>query len=170
MPPLLPTLMAFYTASNLPQGTFTVIVVNAAFGSQASSVTLAPGETAALNFGLEQLPSTVQGTVTDAETGDPIINALIQLIDANGILVTQAQTDINGLYQIAGFTAGDYTIAFTNPTFQSQTLSFTSQPNQTSVVNTNLIASPGSITGQVLDAETASPLIGASIQVFPALG
>ncbi|GAB1765757.1 carboxypeptidase regulatory-like domain-containing protein [Priestia megaterium] len=160
----------FYTVSNLPQGTFTVIVVNELFGSQASSVTLVPSETAALNFALEQLPSTVQGTVTDAETGNPIINTLIQLIDANGILVTQTQTDINGFYQIAGFTAGDYTIPFTNPTFQSRTLSFTSQPNQTSVVNANLIASPGAITGQVLDAETASPLIGASIQVFPALG
>ncbi|WWB87080.1 carboxypeptidase regulatory-like domain-containing protein [Priestia aryabhattai] len=159
-----------YAVSHLPQGTFTVIVVNELFGSQASSVTLAPGETAALNFALEQLPSAVQGTVTNAETGVPIINTLIQLIDANGILVTQTQTDINGFYQIAGFTAGDYTIPFTNPTFQSQTLSFTSQPNQTSVVNANLIASPGSITGQVLDAETASPLIGASIQVFPALG
>lgn len=160
----------FYSAPNLPQGTFTVIVLDPAFSSQASSVTLEPGEIETVNFALQQLPSTVQGTITDADTGQPLINTLVSLFDDTGILVTQTQTDINGFYQINGFAAGNYTNTFTNPDFQSQSFSFTAQPNQTSVINAALIADPGGITGQVFDGQTFTPLAGASVLVYPAIG
>lgn len=160
----------FYSAANLPQGTFTVIVLDPLFSSQASTVALEPGEIEDVNFALEQLPSAVQGTITDADTGQPLINTLVSLFDDTGILVTQTQTDINGFYQINGFSAGNYTNTFTNPNFQSQSFSFTAEPNQTSVINAALLADPGGITGQVFDGQTFTPLAGASVLVYPALG
>ncbi|MBY0090740.1 carboxypeptidase regulatory-like domain-containing protein [Priestia aryabhattai] len=158
----------FYVLSNLPQGTFNVIVIDPDFGFQSSSVTLNPGETIVLNFNLEQLPSTVQGTVSNQDTSEPLINTLILLIDNNGILITQTQTDINGFYQITGFSAGQYTLSFINPLFQSKTLGFISEPGETSEVNAALASNPGALTGQIFDSQTLAPLIGASVRVFPA--
>ncbi|MED4278752.1 carboxypeptidase regulatory-like domain-containing protein, partial [Priestia megaterium] len=156
-----------YALSNLPQGTFNVIVIDPDFGSQSSSVTLNPGETIALNFALEQLPSTVQGTVISQDTSELLINTLVLLIDNKGILITQTQPDINGFYQITGFSAGQYTLSFINPLFQSKTLGFISEPGETSVVNVALTSNPGTITGQIFDSQTLNPLIGASVRVFP---
>ncbi|MEI2325688.1 carboxypeptidase regulatory-like domain-containing protein [Priestia megaterium] len=157
-----------YILSNLPQGSFTVIVIDPDYSSQSSSVTLTPGARSNLNFNLQQLPSSIQGNIINQDTSEPLINTLVQLIDNNGILITQAQTDINGFYQITGFSAGQYTLSFINPLFQSQTVSFISEPGETSVINVELISNPGAITGQIFDSQTLAPLIGASVRVFPA--
>ncbi|MED4051937.1 carboxypeptidase regulatory-like domain-containing protein [Priestia megaterium] len=156
-----------YILSNLPQGSFTVVVIDPDYSSQSSSVTLTPGATINLNFNLQQLPSSIQGNIINQDTSEPLINTLVQLIDNNGILITQAQTDINGFYQITGFSAGQYTLSFINPLFQSQKVSFISEPGETSVVNVALVSNPGAITGKILDSQTLAPLIGASVRVFP---
>ncbi|MFG6149247.1 carboxypeptidase regulatory-like domain-containing protein [Halobacillus sp. B23F22_1] len=159
----------FYLIPGLPQGSFTIIATAPNYGTQASSVLLEPGETIIRDFILTQLVSSVTGTVTDAGTGEPLINVLIQLLDTNGILIGSFQTDPNGTYLIEDFTPGSYILTFTQHDYQSQSLSFSTMPEETATVNARLAADPGTLSGVVLDNES-NPLIGASVRVFPALG
>ncbi|RDY67621.1 PEGA domain-containing protein, partial [Halobacillus trueperi] len=158
-----------YLIPSLPQGSFTIIVTAQGYGTETASVLLEPGSTATQNFTLTQLVSNVEGIVTDAESEDPLPDVLIQLFNTNGILIGSFQTAVDGTYRIEGFTPGQYTITFSRPDYQTQSIGFMTNPNETAVVNASLIADPGAITGQVLDPES-NPLIGASVRVFPSLG
>ncbi|QAS52292.1 carboxypeptidase regulatory-like domain-containing protein [Halobacillus litoralis] len=158
-----------YLVPSLPQGSFTIIVTAAVYGTETASVLLEPGSTVTQNFTLTQLVSNVDGTVTDANTGDPLPDVLIQLFNTNGVLIGSFQTAVDGSYRIEDFTPGQYTITFSRPDYQTQSIGLMTNPNETAVVNAILIADPGEITGQVLDSE-ANPLIGASVRVFPSSG
>ncbi|MFQ3545546.1 carboxypeptidase regulatory-like domain-containing protein [Halobacillus rhizosphaerae] len=158
-----------YLIPSLPEGSFTIIVTAQGYGTETASVLLEPGSMAIQNFTLTQLVSNVEGTVTDADSGDPLPNVLIQLFNTNGVLIGSFQSEVDGTYRIEGFTPGQYTITFGRPDYQTQSIGFMTNPNETAVVNASLIADPGAIIGQVLDSE-ANPLIGASVRVFPSIG
>jgi len=58
-----------------------------------------------------QAPGTVQGRVTDVETGAPIVNAVVELVTASGLTVASTTTNSDGRYRMASVGAGAYTLA-----------------------------------------------------------
>ena len=55
--------------------------------------------------------TSLSGKVTDTETGNPIIFALVVLFK-NGVLVTGTETDFDGFYSITDIEPGIYAIEF----------------------------------------------------------
>ena len=77
--------------------------------ADGTPVTISPGGTATANFGL--LPAGhVTGTVTDAATGAPLANVLVQSVYRYGnsfdYWMTDAMTDAAGHYEIRGLAPG----------------------------------------------------------------
>ncbi|TQS72001.1 DUF3823 domain-containing protein, partial [Ornithinibacillus gellani] len=89
-------------------GTFTLKAEAYGFESAEQSVEVAADETSTANFTLQELPQgTIQGTVTDEATGEPVEDATLLLVeDAN---VTPVQTDADGNYQLTAY-EGTYTL------------------------------------------------------------
>ncbi|MBX0356899.1 carboxypeptidase regulatory-like domain-containing protein [Halobacillus sp. Nhm2S1] len=158
-----------YLVTSLPPGTFILIAKADGYAQETSSLILEPGSIVTEDFVLSQQTSTLEGTVTGESTGDPIENALVQIFDANGVLIATAQTGADGTYRLDGLSPGEYTASFSNPEYQPETIRFMTTPGQTVVVDAILGVNTGAIAGRVLDPEGV-PLIGASVRVFPSLG
>ena len=58
-----------------------------------------------------QTGTTIQGTVIDAETGEPVIFGTVALYK-NGVLLTGTQTDLDGFYSITEIDPGTYDVEF----------------------------------------------------------
>lgn len=55
--------------------------------------------------------TSLQGSVTDAETGEPIIFGTVALYK-NDVLITGTETDFDGFYSITELDAGTYEVVF----------------------------------------------------------
>lgn len=69
------------------------------------------------SIGISQ--TSLQGTVTDAESGEPIIFGTVALYK-NGILVTGTETDLDGFYSITEIDPGTYDVEFSYTGYSSQ--------------------------------------------------
>ncbi|NGY75497.1 carboxypeptidase regulatory-like domain-containing protein [Bacillus megaterium] len=107
---------------HLPPGTYTVIATLPNFGTQAASTQVFSNETAAVQLSLPPNPGAVQGFVTNAETGEPLFNTLVRIVDTDNVVVGTVQTD-NGRYSIQNISPGTYTLIIINPDFQCVKLS-----------------------------------------------
>ncbi|HWL11985.1 MAG TPA: carboxypeptidase-like regulatory domain-containing protein, partial [Ureibacillus sp.] len=101
-------------------GTFTVKAGAYGYEAEEQSVTVEADQTVAANFTLEELPqNTVTGTISDAQTGEPIAGATLLLVeDANIVPVT---TDESGSYTLTGY-EGNYTLKIVANGYHSQEL------------------------------------------------
>nr|WP_306798675.1 S8 family serine peptidase [Oceanobacillus saliphilus] len=89
-------------------GDFTVVAEAYGFETQEQSVSLGADETVVADFVLEELAkSTMSGTVTSSNSGNPIEGATLLLVeDAN---ITPVETDLEGNYELTGYN-GTYTL------------------------------------------------------------
>ena len=145
----------------VPAGTWNVTVVSLAFGGYRlppvqptpdgvyRDVAVQPGQTTNIgDFVLEPEPGTVTGTVTDANTGQPIANARVTAV-AGTTTRADVSTDANGRYTFT-VPAGEYVITAVAPGYapESQTLSVPA--NQTTTLNFQLAQlPPGSASGRI---------------------
>jgi len=99
-------------------GTFTVKAGAYGFESEEQTVTLEADQTVSADFTLEELPqNTVTGSISDAQTGEPIEGATILLVeDAN---VAPVSTDESGAYSLTAY-EGDYTLKVVANGYHSQ--------------------------------------------------
>ncbi|MFI8687005.1 carboxypeptidase regulatory-like domain-containing protein [Rossellomorea sp. NPDC077527] len=103
-----------YTISGLPGGNVVVIVRALGYQSQIQVIALIRGTTTTLNFLLEGNPSSVSGTVTDIQTGEPISQVLVQIFPVGSLVpIRSTLTDPNGFYILTGLPPGTYVIRFT---------------------------------------------------------
>ncbi|MEC2077419.1 carboxypeptidase regulatory-like domain-containing protein, partial [Metabacillus fastidiosus] len=87
-----------YVITGLAPGTYNVVFSADNFAGQTSTVTLTAGETETVNASLTPNPATITGTVTDALTGNPISNVLIQIFNNQGVLLGSVLSDTNGQF------------------------------------------------------------------------
>ncbi|RKQ29613.1 peptidase S8 [Oceanobacillus halophilus] len=101
-----------------PAGDFTLVAEAYGYHSEEQSVSLADDETVTANFTLEELPqATVNGTVTSANSGDPVEGASLLLVeDAN---VEPVETDEDGNYELTAY-EGTYTLKVIARDFHSK--------------------------------------------------
>lgn len=75
---------------------------------------------ASLFLGFAAISQTsLQGTVTDAESGEPIIFGTVALYK-NDVLITGTETDFEGFYSITELDAGTYDVVFSYTGYQDQ--------------------------------------------------
>ncbi|MEO2222778.1 carboxypeptidase-like regulatory domain-containing protein, partial [Priestia megaterium] len=91
-----------YIISGLAPGSYDVVISADNFAAQTSTVNLRPNETEIVNTALSPNPATVSGRVTNAGTGVPIANALIQAFTIDGTFVTSTLSDVAGSIPLQG--------------------------------------------------------------------
>lgn len=64
----------------------------------------------------------VQGRLTDAESGQPLSQAVIELVADDGRIVARAITNADGQYRINGAPAGDFTLSVSAVGYGTQRL------------------------------------------------
>ena len=91
-----------------PEGTYTVVAETYGYRSAEQMVTVEGNQTTEVNFLLEELPlSTINGSITNTLTGEPIENATLLLLeDAN---ISPVQTDAEGNFDLTAY-EGTYTL------------------------------------------------------------
>ena len=123
-----------YILSDVLEGTYTVTASAPGYASQSEEkVKVWAGDTTTVNFQLEPVPpGVILGNVTDAKTGEPIVNATVT---ANGYSNT---TDADGDYVISNVPAWTYTVTASAPGYVSCNVTRTVPPNETITANFEL--------------------------------
>nr|WP_308346208.1 carboxypeptidase regulatory-like domain-containing protein [Priestia aryabhattai] len=156
-----------YLVSGLAEGGYRVVISADNYGAQPFRIVLTPGEQETLNAALQPNPASIQGTVTDAQTGNPISGAgVVTVITGSGIIVASAKTDLNGNYIISGLAPGSYDVIFSADNFASQTSTVHLVPNETETINAVLTPNPATVSGRIVNAGTGAPITNALIQAF----
>ncbi len=155
-----------YLVSGLRPGVYTITVGAPGFGSEAASAQAVSNETTEQNFALFPNPATVQGQVTSNNSGQPVPDVLIRVIDENGAVIARTTTGAEGRYRIQGLRAGSYSITAFNPSFSSEVEPFSVEAGETVTINFTLTDNPGSINGTVTDEVNGNPIAGAVVVLF----
>ncbi|MEB3103843.1 MSCRAMM family protein [Ferviditalea candida] len=85
-----------YSFTNLPPGNYQVSISSPGLVSQTVTAGVSAGQTTTLDFTLQPLPGTLNGRITNAETGAGIGGAVVTLTDLSDSFVAQGYTDHNG--------------------------------------------------------------------------
>ena len=152
-----------YILSQLPPGSYTLRATAPNYQVSSQGAIISAGGTLVENVSLNILPSSLTGTVVDANTSQVIAGATINLLQGN-ILVTNALTDANGNFNLNGLSSGSYSIQVSSPNYQTSLVGETLSVNQTIHVQIFLEPNPGSIQGTVTDS-LSQPVTGASVTV-----
>ena len=133
------------------QGTATVVVASA------------PAK-ATVNFSVVTIPPSFAGTITDAATKKPLASALVTITDtATGNVIKTIKTGTDGKYSSGPLAPSTYTISASLVGYATQALKSQAVyngdaltdtiPSEAPLVDIALVpAAPGSVTGQVTDA------------------
>jgi hypothetical protein len=150
-------------ARDLPAGTYVVAASKSGCVTQTKTgISCTAGATTYVNFNLEA-SGALKGQVRIASTTTDIAGATITCY-LGDVLQATGTTDANGIYEInSELPAGTYTVTAAKSGFVHQTKSnIAVTAGVTTFVNFNLQVS-GKLKGQVRDAVTGAPLIGATV-------
>ncbi|MGM7702002.1 carboxypeptidase regulatory-like domain-containing protein [Pseudalkalibacillus sp. Hm43] len=157
-----------YAVSTLSPSTYTVIASANGFGAAEATDIVESNEVTRVDIKLVPNPGTIEGTITNNNTGDPVSGVNVEVFNQDGILVFNTTTDSNGFYQFVSLAALQFRIVTRDPNFQTQEVGVTVVSDETTVVNFGLDPNPGAITGTIRDSETNTRLVGAEVLVFSA--
>jgi len=151
-----------YTIASVPPGTCQVTASKSGYGSASAVATVVSGGNTLADFSLTEviLPDSITGSVTDAENGSAIAGATV----TDGTRTTT--TDALGKYTIANVPPWRvYQVTASKEGYESSSLWVIVISGRTTLANLSLteLTLPGSITGSVTDAETGSPIVGATV-------
>jgi uncharacterized surface anchored protein len=168
-----------YTIEDLAVGDYTVFCGKHGYSRADAATTIVVGQTTTLDFALEPLAyGSVEGSVTDAQTGNPIAGAHVRLFrpwfdtksqpdgkNGGDRWWLHAITGADGSYLIDNVPAGDYNARATaSGFFPSDPVAVTVEDGQTAVVNFNLDPLAfGTVQGIVTDDATGVPIAGAHV-------
>lgn len=140
--------------------------MNPNFGSEAASTIVQSDNVSNILLALIPNPGTVQGQITNGQTGEGLTNSFARILDSNRVIIQEVQTDGTGNYQAEGLAPGDYVLIAVASDFQRETIGFSVVSDASTTVNVTLLPDPGRITGRVLDQQTGLALDGATVQLF----
>jgi bacillopeptidase F len=127
-------------------GSYTVKAESYGYYPAEQTVDIPADGEAVANFVLEEIPQgTLTGTVTNSATGEPIANATLMLVEDAAI--APVTTDENGNYSITAY-EGDYTLRVMAPSFYSENIQVSVEPNGETAIDVELrpfIGYPGEI-------------------------
>ncbi|KGX88751.1 hypothetical protein N781_09540 [Pontibacillus halophilus JSM 076056 = DSM 19796] len=151
-----------YFIPDLAGGAYNVVITADNYQSQSLGTTIVRGETTILNATLQDSPGTLTGSVSSS--GSPLAGATIAIQNQSGIISTTF-TDSNGQYVIENLAPGSYSVVASFSTYETQINGAIIEANTTTNVDFDLEQTPGGIAGEVLNAQTGIPIIGANVEV-----
>lgn len=154
-----------YTINQLAPGTFRLRATAQNFQTSLLGFTIQAGQTTNQNIVLQPSPGTLTGTLTDAQTGNPLIGASVNVVNQANVTIATAITNAQGQYTIANLAPGTYTVTFGQQGYASQTVGTVIKANTTTTLSTALNQNVGVIAGTVTNNQ-GTPLIGTVINVF----
>ena len=113
---------------------FTLAAVVAASCWFAVPTSAQQQEQAAASAPAQQLPASINGTVTDKDGNNPIIGAQVTLTHANSPAKQQVLTGDNGEFSFTNVSPGPFQLSVTAPPFANQTFSGTVASGQSFIV------------------------------------
>ncbi|WP_405082376.1 carboxypeptidase regulatory-like domain-containing protein [Paenibacillus chitinolyticus] len=150
-----------YVVNSLQPVNYTVTFSEAAYASQTTGVSIAPGTQSVLNIALSQLAGSITGLVTDLN-GNPLENAVVRTF-MNSFVVATLNADQNGRFDIHGLAPGSYMVRAETPGYQRQLIGAFIEPGETVEVDFALPHQPGTLRGTVTAG--AAPVQGAVLVV-----
>ncbi|MDQ2695926.1 MAG: carboxypeptidase regulatory-like domain-containing protein, partial [Pseudomonadota bacterium] len=145
-----------YELAGVAAGEHLVTASAAGFAPVSQSLSVAPGGRTTHNFTLLE-PGTIVGQVVASENNAPI----------EGVAITYAggatATDANGNYTITGIASGNQTIRASAIGREAQERTVVVPANGTVTADFALQPEHGAIEGEVLDAVTSAPIVGATV-------
>ena len=156
--------MGNYTIGSLAPGTYTVVASAEGYSFQNKDAIVIASMTTTVDFALDTILGTIAGTVADSSTGSPLPGVTIKVFQRL-VNIATVQTDINGNYNISGFSPGNYTVIASLNGYQIGIAGASVLAHSTTIVNFSLSANPGTVEGTVIDSVTMNPIAGAIIQV-----
>lgn len=140
-----------YSIDDLPLGSYLVVAIAPHYQMELFPATIQANQTTTLDFALETSPSTIQGQITNAFTGQPIPGAFVLLFQ-NGSFETIGLTDNSGNYSIDTLSAGDYSLTIFARGFYAKTITFSIGTTEVITLNTSLIpdSPPRNLVGLVI--------------------
>lgn len=154
-----------YTILDVPPGFYVMLAHAATYQTGIVGANVQPNMTTTVDFALLSNPGTIAGNVTDANTGQPIVGATID-VSLNNEVIFSTLTDIVGNYTAPDLAPGSYLVFADADTYQDEYAEAIVESNMTTTVNFALQTNPGTIEGTVTDANTSLPIAGAAIGVF----
>lgn len=158
-----------FSVTGLEAGAYSIAITNSGYAPINSIVTLTQG--AEFDLGqialLQQTDSgagLIQGTISDATTGQPLSGALISIVGSS----QSAVTDVNGRYVIYGVTSGAVVLSAQKDGYVTVLAQGTVSAGTVIIFSADL--KPGgsgafSLTGHVTDLATGAPVVGAVVSV-----
>ena len=109
--------------------------------------------------------ASITGTVTDAETGQPIEGAAVD-VNIEGFLAL-AETDSDGVYRSEGLPSGDAELTVQATGYERFVIDLVIVDSDVHVVDAMLTPVPlAGVAGEVFDSGTTAPVAGASISLL----
>ncbi|GMK38662.1 hypothetical protein PCCS19_17160 [Paenibacillus sp. CCS19] len=163
-----------YSIDNLPAGILTLIITAPGFADQSSAIRLGPGEMqTGINFVLSSVSGGISGQITDAETGDVIAGASIEIriADASGIIIAIATTSQFGNYIVDDLRPGSYAVIMSAEGYASNAVGAIVRRDAVTGASVQLSRLRGTIVGTIVATDNV-PLDnnGTSVKLFTASG
>jgi protocatechuate 3,4-dioxygenase beta subunit len=171
-----------YRIENVPAGDYNArVMAYGYFPAEPIPVTVADGEPVEVNFELEPLAfGSLEGTITDAVSGDPIGGAVVSIIPSHpntdgpgggwGGGGHRAMTDENGYYRFDELAAGVVSVRVWARDYHPAMAEVEIVVDETSILD--LALDPlafGALEGTVTDAETGDPVSHAFVRASPVM-
>ena len=157
-----------FTIANLVPGQYTVNAEAPGDGpAQQSPVTVTAGPTtSSVDLALTSPPATVSGVVTDADTGEPIPDALVSTDAANGAS-GPVTTGSDGSYTLSGLSGGTIDISVVPPDTTHLAATTTADGVPGSVTTADVQLDPAGTLSATVEKASGSdnPLSGATVEV-----
>lgn len=154
-----------YSFAGLQAGTYQLQYAFPDYQTLFRNVTVSENAITVQNALLEPLPASVQGAVTDVQTGTGIAGAVINLTNRNGVHIVQTNADASGNYSIPSIPPGYYRISLSADNFQLADLPLTLTAAEAQVLNAALQPNPGSVAGTIT-GPGGLPLAGVLVEAL----
>ena len=153
-----------FSIAVLPDGTYTVQFSDPSlFGAGVTNVVVTAGQVVVLPAITVAAGGTIQGTVLDQATGQPLVGVSVNIQDPNNPVV--ATTDANGMYTATDVPPGTQVAVANLAGFLPETLGgLVVTANQTTTAPDLTLAPAASVSGTVTVQGT--PIAGATIELI----
>jgi large repetitive protein len=152
-----------FSFSGVAPGSYVLTATTPGYAVQSVGAIVQPGQTANVSFTLTPNPASISGTVLD--TGmQPIVNAVVRILDLNETTIGFGYTDSNGSYSIGNLPAGSFVVVASAPEYVTGSVGVTLGPGENKPgVDFTLGANAGGISGQVTDATNPAIFIAGAV-------
>ncbi|MFP3392647.1 carboxypeptidase regulatory-like domain-containing protein [Brevibacillus sp. SIMBA_040] len=159
-----------FSFDGLPPGSYVLTASAPGYAVKSTGAIVVAGQTASVTMTLEPNPASISGTVRDASM-QPIVNAVVRIMDLNETTRGFGATDSSGVYTIGNLPVGSFILSANAPGFVAGTIGVTFGPGEVKTgIDFTLSADAGGISGQVTDAASpGTPISGAVVLIRSAL-